>query len=133
MMLRKHAMQQASTQREAHWQNVYLTKADRETSWYQDVPSPSLELIHEYGPRGGRIVDVGGGPSILAGRLAAESFEVTVVDISAAAIERGKTRNHDHAQTIRWIVGDITDIDDLGTFDLWHDRAVFHFLTDTDD
>ena len=126
-------MPQTSTQRETHWQNVYLTKADRETSWHQDEPSPSLELIRDYAPRQGRILDVGGGSSVLAGRLAGAGFDVTAIDISAAALERAKTRNSEHAQSIRWMVGDITEIDDLGTFDVWHDRAVFHFLIDADD
>ncbi len=119
--------------RSAHWQQVYLSKADRETSWYQEEPIPSLELVRAYAPPGGRVVDVGAGSSVLAGRLAAEGYDVTALDVSAAAIERARARIGLLADRVRWIVGDVTEIDDLGAFDVWHDRAVFHFLTASDD
>jgi 2-polyprenyl-3-methyl-5-hydroxy-6-metoxy-1,4-benzoquinol methylase len=121
------------TERAAHWQNVYQAKADRETSWYQEEPTPSLDLVRAYAPPGGRVVDIGGGSSVLAARLAAEGFDVTVLDVSAAAIDRAKSRAGPLAQRVRWIVGDVTEIKDLGEFDLWHDRAVFHFLIGSED
>lgn len=124
---------QQPSERSAHWQNVYQTKADRETSWYQDEPAPSLDLVREYALQSARIVDIGGGASALAGRLASQGYSVTVVDVSASAIERAAARTGDLAQRVRWIVADVTEIDDLGEIDLWHDRAVFHFLTDADD
>jgi 2-polyprenyl-3-methyl-5-hydroxy-6-metoxy-1,4-benzoquinol methylase len=124
---------QSSNARSTHWQNVYLTKADRETSWHQDEPMPSMELVLAHASLKGRVVDIGGGSSVLAGRLAAEGFQVTVLDVSAAAIERAKARNGEAASKIRWIVADVTEAGDIGQFDVWHDRAVFHFLTDAED
>ena len=119
--------------RAEHWERVYQTKADRETSWYQDDPQPSLDLICAHAPQGGRIVDIGGGNSNLASLIARQGFDVTVLDISAAAIERGKARAGDLADRLHWIVGDVTTLADLGEYDLWHDRAVFHFLVDPAD
>ena len=115
--------------RAAHWETVYRTKRESEVSWHQDEPTLSIELVCEFAPPAGRIVDVGGGSSVLAGRLTALGFDVTLVDVSASAIERAKTRIGDLSRRVRWIVADITKIEDLGEFDLWHDRAVFHFLT----
>ncbi|QYU69610.1 class I SAM-dependent methyltransferase [Leptolyngbya sp. 15MV] len=117
----------------AYWESVYRSKRDRETSWFQEEPNPSLDLVRTYAHRGGRIVDVGGGSSALAGRLAADGFDVTVLDVSSAAIERAKARSGELAQRIHWIIGDVTQAHDLGQFDVWHDRAVFHFLTNPDD
>src|SRR5438046_2846216 len=125
--------QQQPNARSIHWQKVYLTKSDQETSWHQVEPTPSIELVREFAQAGARIVDIGGGSSILAGRLAASGFDVTVLDVSARAIERARQRIGEPAERVRWIVADVTEIDDLGQFDLWHDRAVFHFLTDADD
>jgi len=119
--------------RTAHWQHVYTTKADPETSWFQEEPKPSLDLVRPLAPKGGRIIDVGGGASVLGGRLVAEGFDVTVLDISAAAIKRAKARIGALARRAHWIVGDVTKISDIGTFDVWHDRAVFHFLVDAAD
>ena len=116
--------------RAAHWQTIYQTKSDRETSWHQDNPEVSLDLIRACLPNGGRVVDIGGGASVLAGRLAASGFEVTVLDISAAALARAKHTIGSIAGQINWVVGDVTTTDSLGEFDLWHDRAAFHFLTD---
>jgi len=126
-------MQQQQSERLAHWQQVYQTKTDRETSWYQDEPAPSIELVREFAPPEARIVDIGGGSSVLAGRLSAQGFNVTVVDISQAALDRAMARIGELAERVRWIAADVTEIDDLGEFDLWHDRAVFHFLTEADD
>lgn len=126
-------MQEKSTQRTTHWQQVYQTKADAETSWFQNEPKLSVDLVTTYAPQSGQVVDVGGGSSVLAGRLVAEGFDLTVLDVSAAAIDRAKSRIGEAASRVRWIVADITEIDDLGQFDLWHDRAVFHFLTDESD
>ena len=122
-----------SSNRAAHWQSVYEHKADRETSWFQDEPVPSIDLVRCCLPRGGRVVDIGGGTSALAGQLAQQGFDVTVVDISSAAIDRAKIRAGHLAERIRWVVADVTSLHDLGEFDLWHDRAAFHFLTAHDD
>ncbi|MDZ4755552.1 MAG: metalloregulator ArsR/SmtB family transcription factor [Phycisphaerae bacterium] len=121
------------TDRTAHWQQVYATKADPETSWFQEEATPSLDLVRAFAPKGGRIIDVGGGASVLGGRLVAEGFDATVLDISAGAIKRAKARIGKLARRAHWIVGDVTELGDIGTFDVWHDRAVFHFLVDAGD
>ena len=126
-------MNENTVQRAAHWQKVYQTKSDQETSWYPQEPTVSLELVQSCAQPGARIVDVGGGSSALCGRLVELGFDVTVIDIAEAAIARAKERIGDHAKRVRWIVGDVTAIDDLGQFDVWHDRAVFHFLIDEQD
>jgi 2-polyprenyl-3-methyl-5-hydroxy-6-metoxy-1,4-benzoquinol methylase len=110
---------------------VYRTKDESQVSWHQDEPAPSLTLVREFARPGGAVIDVGGGSSVLAGRLAAQGFDVTVLDIAPAALDRARARIGDPAVSgrIRWIVGDVTGIADVGTFDVWHDRAVFHFLT----
>jgi SAM-dependent methyltransferase len=120
--------------RHAHWEQVYTAKSDAELSWHQEEPGTSLRLILEASPERGSVVDIGGGASVLAGRLYDEGFRrVAVLDISAAALERARQRMPEHRERIDWFVGDVTAMDDLGRFDVWHDRAVFHFLTDADD
>jgi len=120
--------------RQAHWQTVYRTKGDTDLSWFQVQPTVSLSLIQTLEPMPRRLIDVGGGHSALAGELLTLGVgEITVLDISAAAIDRGKERLGPLADRVRWIVADILHAPDLGTFDLWHDRAVFHFLTDEED
>jgi len=115
--------------RAAHWEHVYQTKDESEVSWHQDDPALSRELITEFAPTGSSVIDVGGGTSLLACQLATAGFAVTAMDISAAAIERAKQRGGEVASQVHWIVGDVTASPSLGSFDLWHDRAVFHFLT----
>ncbi len=120
----------------AHWQTIYRSKADEELSWLQSSPRTSLELIDRIDPQPRRVIDVGGGQSTFAGEALARGAEdVVVLDIAEAAIERGKERLGALAERVRWIVGDALDIPalGLGEFDLWHDRAVFHFLTDPDE
>jgi 2-polyprenyl-3-methyl-5-hydroxy-6-metoxy-1,4-benzoquinol methylase len=117
----------------AHWEAVYRTKHESEVSWHQDEPAVSLDLIREFARPHSRIIDIGGGSSILAGRLLALGFAVTVLDISETALERAKARIGPTSDKIRWIVRDITTAADIGRFDVWHDRAVFHFLTAASD
>ncbi len=118
-----------------HWENVYQTKSSAEVSWYEPDPKQSLDLI--LGPAGdsrGRVIDIGGGQSFLVDRLLDAGFaQVAVLDISQTAIEATKARLGERASKVEWIVADITHCDSLGEFDIWHDRAVFHFLTDPDD
>lgn len=116
--------------RSAHWNRVYLSKTDAELSWHQDEPHPSLELIQRHAAPGLRILDVGGGVSPLPGRLMSAGYRVTVLDVSDAAIQRSRERLGRSADAIRWIVGDVTHLPEIEAVDLWHDRAVFHFLTD---
>ncbi len=117
-----------------HWNSIYQTKADTDVSWFESKPRISLELIKAVSPQQGRVIDVGGSTSRLVGALLATGFgAVTVLDISATALELAKTRLGSQADRASWIVADITQIRDLGQFELWHDRAVFHFLTDPED
>ncbi|MBP9947187.1 MAG: class I SAM-dependent methyltransferase [Vicinamibacteria bacterium] len=120
--------------RKVHWEGVYGTKGDTELSWFQAQPAVSLSLIDSLRPLPRRVIDVGGGQSALARGLLDRGIEaVTVLDIANAAIERGRARLGPDADRVRWIVADVLDHPELGEFDLWHDRAVFHFQTDADD
>jgi SAM-dependent methyltransferase len=125
----------AEIDRKAHWENVYSTKGETGVSWYQREPRLSLELIRSIAPaRGGRIIDVGGGASELVDRLLDLPFEkVAVLDISATALNMARSRLGQRSGRIEWIAADISKVDNVGTFDIWHDRAVFHFLTDAAD
>jgi len=111
-----------------YWESVYASKGDQDLSWTQREPIMSLSLISEVCPAG-RVVDVGGGASLLAERLVERGYLVTVLDISKTAIDRARNRIGDKASHIHWIEGDVTKNLQLGSFDVWHDRAAFHFLT----
>jgi SAM-dependent methyltransferase len=121
--------------RTQHWENVYQTKNSTEVSWYEPDPKQSLDLILQVaGESRGRVLDVGGGQSFLVDRLLDAGFShVAVLDISQTAIEATKARLGERASQVEWIVADITQHDSLGDFDVWHDRAVFHFITDSED
>ncbi len=112
---------------QVHWENVYASKGDAELSWTQTEPATSLALIAE-ACSADSVVDVGGGTSLLAERLLDGGYAVTVLDISRAAIDRARQRLGARAGEVDWMVADVTAGPDLGTFDVWHDRAVFHFL-----
>ena len=118
------------TNSQAHWQNVYQTKGEREVSWFQEDPAPSLELIARAGATGSSaIVDVGGGASRLVDVLLERGFQdVTVLDISAAALAATCNRLGRAAERATWIVGDMTIWRPEARYDIWHDRAAFHFL-----
>jgi len=120
--------------RHEHWNSIYQTKAVTDVSWFESEPQISLDLIRTVLPARGSVIDVGGGASRLVDRLVAAGFEsVTVLDISEIAIEHAKRRLGPQAETVQWIVGDICQIAELPSCDIWQDRAVFHFLTDPDD
>ena len=114
--------------RKEHWESIYASKSDNEVSWTQPEPHLSLSLIGEVCPRG-RVLDVGGGTSVLAERLLDSGYSVTVLDISEAALDRARQRLGIRAEQVRWIAANVTAGPDIGAFDVWHDRAVFHFLT----
>jgi len=121
---------EAKMDRKAHWENVYGSKAEAEVSWYQPDPELSMKLILEVCPPQGKVIDVGGGASLLVDRLLAEGFvQPAVLDISGTALAKAKQRLGAKAQRVRWLVADVTETTDIGHFDVWHDRAVFHFLT----
>lgn len=113
-----------------HWEKVYNTKSPDEVSWTQTVPATSLSFIHSFGlPKTAKIIDVGGGDSKLADYLLDEGYEnITVLDISEKALEKAKQRLGKRASKINWIVSDITEFIPGTTYDIWHDRATFHFL-----
>ena len=117
---------------QVHWENVYTSKSDAELSWTQAEPATSLALITEACPAG-RVIDVGGGTSLLAERLLDHGYAVTVLDISEEAIDRARRQLGERATQVRWMVADVTAGPDMGNFDVWHDRAVFHFLTASGD
>src|ERR1700694_4073489 len=118
--------------RKAHWETVYTTKGENEVSWFQENPAPSLDLIGVANPTPqSAIVDIGGGASHLVDSLVARGFsDVTVLDISQAALDVAKARLGARAGQVQWIVADITQWQPTQTFDVWHDRAAFHFLVD---
>lgn len=119
-----------------HWEQVYASRAANAVSWYQAHADRSLNLIRATGvSRNASIIDVGGGASTLAEDLLAEGYtDVTVLDISGAAIAAAKARLGERALEVRWIEADITAINlPRRCIDVWHDRAVFHFLTVSED
>ncbi|WP_293871383.1 class I SAM-dependent methyltransferase [Flavobacterium sp.] len=116
-----------------HWENVFSTKTENEVSWYQAYPHISIDFIQQFQLRfDAQIIDVGGGDSYLIDALLELGFSnLTVLDISAKAIERLKNRLGSRANNkVTFIVSDILDFDPTVAYDLWHDRASFHFLTE---
>lgn len=111
--------------RKEHWESVYGSKSDAELSWTQPEPSLSVSLIREVCATG-RVIDVGGGNSLLAERLLDRGYSVTVLDISEVATRHARERLAARANQVHWIVADVTAGPDLDTLDVWHDRAVFH-------
>jgi SAM-dependent methyltransferase len=124
-----------SESRQAHWQNVYTKKGENEVSWFQENPAPSLELIAQIGATpASAIIDIGGGASRLVDNLIDRGFEdVTVLDLSEAAVEAVKARVGSRAAQVHWIIADATVWEPLKAYDIWHDRAAFHFLTEDRD
>ncbi len=118
-----------------HWQKVYLSKGEQEVSWSQASPEPSLGLIEKFAlSRHAPIVDIGGGASRLVDALCERGYEaVTVLDLSAAALETAKQRLGSRGARVQWIAADVTKWQPPQAFDIWHDRAAFHFLVEADD
>jgi len=121
-----------SESRKAHWEHVYSSKDPTEVSWYQGTPQLSLRMIAATGVEtGGAIIDVGGGASTLVDNLLDSGYsDVTVLDIASAALQRSRARLGDAAKKVTWIEQDILHFEPNRSFELWHDRAVFHFLTE---
>jgi ubiquinone/menaquinone biosynthesis C-methylase UbiE len=124
-------------QRKDHWEKVYSEKQPTEVSWYQQYPEYSLELIDSTGiDPSASIIDIGGGTSTLVDHLLEAGYEnLSVLDISSAAIKLAKDRLIDNkmAKKVKWMELDITKFKTDERFDVWHDRAVFHFLIDEKD
>lgn len=129
------SVQMESFDRKAHWEQIYQTKNLHEVSWYQPVPETSLQVFKTlHIPADAAIIDVGGGDSLLADHLLHLGYRnITVLDISAKALERAKARLGSDAHRIKWIVADAASFIPEEKYDVWHDRAAFHFLTDEQD
>ena len=121
-----------SFDRKKHWENIYSTKQLNEVSWYQPTPETSLKFIKALNiPKTASIIDIGGGDSFLADNLLQLGYQnITVLDISKKAIERAKLRLGKQSKNVKWIQADASDFNPIETYDVWHDRAAFHFLTD---
>jgi SAM-dependent methyltransferase len=122
--------------RQEHWEAVYEAKSATEVSWYQPHLERSLRLIRDCGVGSdGRLIDVGGGASTLVDDLLEAGLsEITVLDVSGSAIEGVRSRLGSRASSVNWITGDVLTADlPAAPYDLWHDRAVFHFLTSEDE
>ncbi len=114
-----------------HWEDVYQNKMPNEVSWLQEIPKMSLEYIQQLNiPLSAKIIDIGGGDSYLAEQLLEKGYtNITVLDISENVINRAKERLGAKANLIKWINTDIINFKPTTSYDLWHDRATFHFLT----
>ncbi len=124
-----------NSEAQSHWNRVYTTKAADAVSWYQAQPRTSLDLIAATKlPLDAPIIDVGAGASVLVDCLLGQgNTALTVLDVSAAALARARARLGADAAKVRWIEADVREFEPSQRYDLWHDRAVFHFLTDPAD
>ena len=118
-----------------HWENVWSRKKSNEVSWYQKYPETSIDLILSTNPsKNAKIIDVGGGDSNLVDKLLDMGFkDITLLDISTKALERAKEKLGDRSNLVKFIECDIRDFDTNERYDIWHDRALVHFLTSEDD
>jgi 2-polyprenyl-3-methyl-5-hydroxy-6-metoxy-1,4-benzoquinol methylase len=118
--------------RQAHWQGVYSSKNETEVSWFEQSPAISLELIHRSGvDTGASIIDIGGGASRLVDALLDDGYRaISILDLSGKALSVARTRLGPRASQVTWIESDVTQWEPEQKYDLWHDRAAFHFLTD---
>lgn len=121
----------AHLDRKKRWENIYQTKDLKELSWYQPTPTTSLDFLKQFNiPTTAKIIDIGGGDSFLVDHLLELGYtDITVLDISAASLDRAKQRLGDRAETVKWIVADASTFKPTEQYDFWHDRAAFHFLT----
>ena len=115
-----------------HWENLYDSKDLDEVSWYQKVPTITLEFINKTAlPKSAKIIDIGGGDSLLVDHLLDLGYEdISVLDISATALKKAKDRLGSLAGKVTWIHADATTFKPKERYDFWHDRATFHFLTE---
>ncbi|MFY9896541.1 MAG: class I SAM-dependent methyltransferase [Xanthobacteraceae bacterium] len=121
--------------RQAHWRKVYKEKGEKQVSWFQEKPAISLELIHGIGVKqNSAIIDIGGGASRLVDVLIRDGYrDLTVLDLSDDAVAITRSRLAERAVLVKWIVADMTEWEPSREYDLWHDRAAFHFLTEAAD
>ena len=114
-----------------HWENIYKTKTPQQVSWTQDVPQTSLDCFYRMElPKNATVIDVGAGESKFVDFLIQSGYyNISVLDISATALEKVKERLGENAKTVTWIASDIIEFVPEFSYSFWHDRAVFHFLT----
>ncbi|MEX2457505.1 MAG: class I SAM-dependent methyltransferase [Actinomycetota bacterium] len=117
--------------RTEHWETLYTTRDDTRVGWFEPVPTVSLRRIREAVEAGARsLIDVGGGSSRLVDHVLELGLDrVAVLDVAEHGLEIARKRLGERGRAVEWIVADVTEVDDVGRFDIWHDRAVFHFLT----
>jgi ubiquinone/menaquinone biosynthesis C-methylase UbiE len=117
--------------RKKHWENIYQTKDLKDVSWYQPTPTTSLDFLKQFNiSTTAKIIDIGGGDSFLVDHLLDLGYtDLTVLDISAASLDRAKQRLGDRSTKVKWIVADAATFKPTEQYDFWHDRAAFHFLT----
>ena len=121
--------------RKSHWEHVYTSKDSVDVSWYQTIPARSLDLIRSTGvSKQAPILDVGGGASTLVDNLLDAGYQdISIMDIASSAIEQARARLGARANQATWIVSDVTEFEPSRPYAVWHDRAVFHFLTEAAD
>lgn len=117
--------------KKAHWEKIYQTKSLHEVSWFQPKPETSLQFFGEFKvSKDAKIIDIGGGDSLLVDHLLDLGYtDITVLDISEAALTKAKTRLGNKAGLVKWIEADAATFVSNVQYDFWHDRAAFHFLT----
>lgn len=118
-----------------HWENVYETKNSNEVSWTQEIPETSLELIQNAAAdKTSKIIDIGGGDGTLIDFLLERGFEsLSILDISSKVLQKAKKRLGSKAEHVQFITSDIREFETEATYEIWHDRATFHFLTEEND
>lgn len=122
-------------EKQQHWETVYQKKDFTEVSWFQETPTTSIAFFESLNlPKSANIIDIGGGESRFVDYLLDTGYQnVSVLDISATAIEKKKKTLGNKAQNVKWIVSDVVDFKPTEQYDFWHDRATFHFLTQKED
>ncbi|MDQ6434901.1 class I SAM-dependent methyltransferase [Mesorhizobium sp. LHD-90] len=125
----------SETNRRAHWEQTYASKGEAGVSWFEDLPQISLDIIAEAGAtKDSALIDIGGGAARLVDALLERGFtSLAVLDLSAAALDLAKARLGKAGKSVDWIVADVTDWQPAHAYDVWHDRAALHFLTDPAD
>ncbi len=121
--------------RKTHWERIHTDKEPQDLTWYQETPTVTLQMLELAGatPQS-PLIDVGGGAARLVDYLVAKGYEnVTVLDISSVALDRSRKRLGPASETVHWIVADVLEADLPQAYEVWHDRAVFHFLTNPDE
>jgi 2-polyprenyl-3-methyl-5-hydroxy-6-metoxy-1,4-benzoquinol methylase len=122
-------------EKKQHWENIYQNSQPKQVSWYEPIPETSLSIIKRFKlPKDAAIIDIGGGDSLLVDYLLLMGYNnITVLDISEKAIQKAKTRLGEKSKLVNWLVYDVLDFSAIKKYDLWHDRAAFHFFTDIND